>query len=160
MVAFASAGRVIPAQDNPGPGALSVFLRNGYELAREFLGSGSRAIGHLSHVASATRSLDLRLPQRVVALAWVSVLLAFGVALGVANGRAASVSGPVPPPPLPRLLSETGLYLDGDTRTVDPKNLPYSPQYALWTDGATKRRWVRLPDGQRIDASNPDRWVF
>ncbi len=67
---------------------------------------------------------------------------------------------PVPetPPPLPRLLSQTGLYLDGDTDRVDPKNLPYSPQYTLWTDGAKKRRWVHIPDGERIDASNPDRW--
>ena len=34
----------------------------------------------------------------------------------------------------------------------------YSPQYPLWSDGATKRRWVLLPPGQTIDASDPDVW--
>jgi mono/diheme cytochrome c family protein len=48
--------------------------------------------------------------------------------------------------------------VDGDTKRIDPRNLPYSPQYTLWTDGAAKRRWIRIPEGERIDASNPDRW--
>jgi hypothetical protein len=30
----------------------------------------------------------------------------------------------------------------------------------LWTDGATKRRWISLPPGTAIDASDPDAWVF
>jgi hypothetical protein len=46
------------------------------------------------------------------------------------------------------------------TRTVDPQNRPFAPQYPLWTDGARKSRWVRLPPGARIDAQNADRWVF
>ena len=58
---------------------------------------------------------------------------------------------------LPQRLSDTGLYLPG-TRTVDPRNRPYSPQYPLWTDGAAKSRWVRLPHGGRIDASAADDW--
>lgn len=36
----------------------------------------------------------------------------------------------------------------------------FAPQYPLWTDGADKRRWVRLPAGARIDVSNPDVWRF
>src|SRR5690606_6462697 len=43
---------------------------------------------------------------------------------------------------------------------VDPRNEAFSPQYPLWTDGAAKARWVRLPPGGRIDASDPDRWLF
>ena len=38
--------------------------------------------------------------------------------------------------------------------------LAYTPQYPLWSDGATKRRWIRLPPGAAIDASDPDAWVF
>ena len=58
----------------------------------------------------------------------------------------------------PPLLSGTGLYrADGE---VDPRNRPFSPQYPLWTDGASKRRWVRLPDGAYIDVRNPDAWRF
>ena len=61
----------------------------------------------------------------------------------------------------PRLLSETGLYLTtGDGLVVDPRNRPFSPQYPLWSDGARKARWVRLPDGATIDARNVDRWDF
>jgi hypothetical protein len=43
---------------------------------------------------------------------------------------------------------------------IDPRNRPFSPQYPLWTDGAQKRRWVRLPEGATIDARNVDAWQF
>jgi hypothetical protein len=35
----------------------------------------------------------------------------------------------------------------------------YEPAFALWSDGASKRRWVSLPDAP-IDTSNPDDWSF
>lgn len=62
-------------------------------------------------------------------------------------------------PVAPRLLSETGLFLPGGT-TIDPRNRPFAPQYPLWTDGAEKHRWVRLPEGSKIDTSDPGRWDF
>jgi hypothetical protein len=59
---------------------------------------------------------------------------------------------------LPAHLSETGLYApDG---RVSAAVLPFSPQYPLWSDGATKRRWIQLPPGTSIDASRPDAWEF
>lgn len=63
-------------------------------------------------------------------------------------------------PSLPGRLSETGLYVAGSTSQIAPGNLPYAPQYPLWSDGATKRRWISVPPGTRIDASNPDEWQF
>jgi hypothetical protein len=60
----------------------------------------------------------------------------------------------------PASLRETGLYTDFAARTIDPRNLPYSPQYPLWSDGAGKRRWIHLPEGASIDASDPDVWLF
>lgn len=42
----------------------------------------------------------------------------------------------------------------------DVHRLPFSPQFALWSDGAAKRRWLHLPHGRTIDASDPDAWVF
>jgi hypothetical protein len=45
-----------------------------------------------------------------------------------------------------------------DTGIDDEEVTPFAPQYPLWSDGATKRRWVYLP-GQ-IDTSDMDRWVF
>jgi hypothetical protein len=60
----------------------------------------------------------------------------------------------------PQTLFETGLYSDPDALVIDPDNLPFSPQYPLWTDGASKSRWVRLPPGGVIDGSDPDAWTF
>ena len=60
---------------------------------------------------------------------------------------------------LPRRLADTGLYVGGGTQ-VRPDVLPFSPQYPLWSDGAAKRRWIWLPPGSQVDASQPDAWDF
>jgi hypothetical protein len=71
------------------------------------------------------------------------------------------ITGQAPAPAWPpEQLRETGLYADWETKTVDAAHLPFSPQYPLWTDGAAKRRWLSLPAGTWIDASNPDVWEF
>lgn len=79
---------------------------------------------------------------------------AAGLLLALAAAQATLAS-----PPASR-LSETGLYEPGSTTAVRAANLPYSPQYPLWSDGATKRRWLHIPSGARIDASRPDEWDF
>jgi len=65
-------------------------------------------------------------------------------------------SGPVA---APRSLRETGLYA-ADGTTVADGILWFSPQYPLWTDGATKLRYLALPPGTSIDASDPEAWSF
>jgi hypothetical protein len=60
----------------------------------------------------------------------------------------------------PATLRDTGLYADWATKTIRDDNLPYTPQYPLWTDGAVKRRFIHLPAGTWIDASDPDAWRF
>ena len=60
----------------------------------------------------------------------------------------------------PARLADTGLYADPTTKTLAPGVFPFSPQYPLWSDGAVKRRWIRLPAGRAIDASDPDAWVL
>jgi hypothetical protein len=72
-------------------------------------------------------------------------------------GRATSTAATVRPPPR---LSETGLYSDPASHTVDPRNLHYTPQYPLWSDGAAKQRWIRLPPGTAISARDPEVWAF
>ena len=62
--------------------------------------------------------------------------------------------------PLPPDLGATGLYVPGSSAIVRPDNVPFSPQYPLWSDGATKRRWLHIPSGTFIDASRPDAWNF
>jgi len=60
----------------------------------------------------------------------------------------------------PETLQDTGLYSDFAALQVDETHLVFSPQYPLWTDGAAKRRWISLPPGSPIDASDPDAWIF
>lgn len=72
-------------------------------------------------------------------------------------GRTEQSPEQLEPPPT---LAGTGLYANFAAREVDPANLFFTPQYPLWTDGAAKRRWVSLPPGRVIDASDPDGWVF
>ncbi len=81
----------------------------------------------------------------------VRALLAVLVACG-----AAAVQGPVAP--LPQELRDTGLLAADGGLAADV--VEFSPQYPLWTDGATKRRWISLPAGGVIDASEPDAWRF
>jgi mono/diheme cytochrome c family protein len=82
---------------------------------------------------------------------------AWAAALHAAGGRAAADRAETGPE-APALLSETGLYArDGG---IDARNLAFSPQYPLWTDGAAKSRWIYLPPGSTIDTSDPYRWVF
>jgi hypothetical protein len=82
--------------------------------------------------------------------------LALALALLTSAEAIAQVAAAKPP----EALQDTGLYADFATLQVDPKHLQFSPQYPLWTDGATKHRWISLPPGTAIDGSDPDAWIF
>lgn len=86
------------------------------------------------------------------------VLLAMGLSLLLRI--AASDAAPVSPTAPPATLRGTGLYLPGPDLVIDPSHIAFSPQYPLWTDGATKRRWLSLPPNTYIDASRPNAWEF
>lgn len=62
--------------------------------------------------------------------------------------------------PYPRLLSQTGLFADIGGDVLGDGVRPFQPKYVLWSDGATKRRWMYLPPGERIDTSDMDYWVY
>jgi mono/diheme cytochrome c family protein len=53
-----------------------------------------------------------------------------------------------------------GLYRDDHCQVLGDGIRAYRPQYPLWSDGATKERFIYLPPGTKIDTSNPDRWNF
>src|SRR5947209_1575763 len=50
----------------------------------------------------------------------------------------------------PMLLSQTGLYANIATGDLAPGVIAYEPQFGLWSDGATKKRWIKLPPGSKI----------
>ena len=79
-------------------------------------------------------------------------------ALFVSIVRATAIETGAQAPVAPRFLSQTGLYSNAATLTVDARNRFFSPQYPLWSDGATKRRWVRLPEGSMIDVADVAKW--
>jgi len=109
---------------------------------------------HRSDIAEADcASQPAALPRGWIALHGIVAACAIGVCVDMPHAEAEDG------PPLPQRLSETGLFSPGTTQ-VDPKHLSFSPQYPLWSDGAIKRRWLHVPPGATIDASNPDAWVF
>jgi len=86
--------------------------------------------------------------------------LGFAAVLVLAFAVPPADRGASSPTVFPEDLRSTGLYANFDAKTIDPRNLHYSPQYALWSDGARKQRWIYLPPGAVIDASDPDIWSF
>ena len=60
----------------------------------------------------------------------------------------------------PEKLSETGLYKNIKDDQLHEGVKYYEPQFELWSDGATKRRWAYFPSNKQIDSSNPDEWKF
>lgn len=61
---------------------------------------------------------------------------------------------------LPDRLSQTGLYTDIAADALGEGVLPYRPRFELWSDGATKRRWLKIPQGSVIDSRDMDNWRF
>lgn len=51
---------------------------------------------------------------------------------------------------MPPKLSQTGM----------TGAIAYTPRFELWSDGATKQRWIALPPGTRIDDTDVDGWRF
>jgi len=88
---------------------------------------------------------------------YLAATIAVGMFAAIVNAAAASETGAAAPV-VPRLLSQTGLYADAVKMKIDPRNRTFSPQYPLWSDGATKRRWVRLPEGSLINVSDLANW--
>ncbi len=62
------------------------------------------------------------------------------------------------PDALPRTLAETGLYADGTVGTIHPRNRLFVPQYSLWSDGLSKRRWIYIPPGTAINGRDEHAW--
>lgn len=80
--------------------------------------------------------------------------------VGGSGGSGAGGSGGATVEALPELLSETGLYADIAADQIAADVQPFAPQFTLWTDTATKMRWIHLPEGQQIDTTDMDNWTY
>jgi hypothetical protein len=76
-----------------------------------------------------------------------------GGLVGTGGEIATSVDGS------PLLLSQAGLY-EADMVTLAEGVQPFEPRFMLWSDEATKKRWIRLPEGAQIDTSDMNYWTF
>lgn len=54
----------------------------------------------------------------------------------------------------PRTLSEYGFFLDAAGRNPDARVIPYALNTALYSDGADKLRYIFLPDGETMTATD------
>jgi|GEM_PF-331209 len=60
----------------------------------------------------------------------------------------------------PQNLSDTGCFEPSNPRRPVAGLVPYEVSAPLWSDAATKRRWVALPDGQTIDVDARGQWTL
>lgn len=61
-------------------------------------------------------------------------------------------------PSFPRLLSQTLAFQDVEALTPATGLLPYEIQAPLWSDGASKQRWMALPEGTQIGFASTGPW--
>jgi glucose/arabinose dehydrogenase/regulation of enolase protein 1 (concanavalin A-like superfamily) len=62
--------------------------------------------------------------------------------------------------PMPRLLSETGVFTDPTNLTVRTGLVHYTLNAPFWSDRAVKSRWMGIPDGKKIGFSTNGEWTF
>jgi uncharacterized repeat protein (TIGR03806 family) len=77
-------------------------------------------------------------------------------------GRAPATTLKMPPVPeaVPSRLSQTGVFASLADLRPNPGIIPYDVNVPLWSDGASKRRWIALPPGSRIDFAASGEWRF
>jgi glucose/arabinose dehydrogenase/regulation of enolase protein 1 (concanavalin A-like superfamily) len=62
--------------------------------------------------------------------------------------------------PMPRLLSETGVFTDPTNLTVRSGLINYTLNAPFWSDNAVKTRWMGIPDGTKIGFTTNGEWSF
>jgi hypothetical protein len=72
----------------------------------------------------------------------------------------ATPDGPSPDAGPPQTLADTGLCADAACTQINPGIRAYTPRWALWSDAASKRRWIYLPPGTQIDTTDMNWWHF
>lgn len=84
-----------------------------------------------------------------------------GVDAGAGDAAVDVDSAPPPSPAdIPEHLEGTGLYAAELGGALASGVREYEPLYPQWVDGATKRRFLLLPDSEVIDTSDMDDWDF
>jgi len=64
------------------------------------------------------------------------------------------------PSTFPQSLSETGCFDSNDLTQPAAGVIPYDINLSFWSNGATKRRYLAIPDGTSISVQADGNWVF
>ena len=62
--------------------------------------------------------------------------------------------------PLPRRLSQTGVFQEPASLRPAAALIPYDLVVSFWSDGAAKLRWVSVPSGEKIKFAPTGEWIF
>ena len=83
-------------------------------------------------------------------------------ALGLNAGEIFKLAAAAPagPSTFPERLSQTGCVDAADPKKPAAGLVPYGVNSALWSDGASKERWMALPDGQAITVKSDGDFDF
>lgn len=101
--------------------------------------------------------------SRPVAGLWLALAIAAFSGCGgerLVKRATPSTLSPLEAPAAGLRLSELGLYADMAQKELATDFVEFEPRFPLWSDGAEKRRYLRLPEGGRIDATDPDHFDF
>lgn len=63
-------------------------------------------------------------------------------------------------PDPPEKLSDLNVFKNLNTLTPTEGIIPYSVNSPLWSDGALKKRWIAIPEGEQIDFRSNTNWIF
>lgn len=83
-------------------------------------------------------------------MAWLGILPCLAMAQGFKYFNATDTSA------YPRFLSQTGLYLDIGKRRMIPGAVKFEVNSPLWSDGASKSRWILLKPGKSVTFREKD----
>lgn len=61
---------------------------------------------------------------------------------------------------LPRLLSQTGVFADTASLTLNDGLINYEPIAKLWSDRAEKMRWLSVPSGEKVTWAKEGKWQW
>ena len=70
------------------------------------------------------------------------------------------VPGPAQSNPIKTQLSQTGCMSSSNPTQPATGLVPYTPVAQFWSDGATKSRWMALPDNTKITVEADGDWTF
>lgn len=83
-------------------------------------------------------------------------------ALDIGSGQIHQLvpTGTAQPDTFPKLLSQTGCFDSTDPKVVSAALIPYSINVPFWSDGASKERFVAIPDGTTVTVERSGDFTF